>query len=330
MAGNALYELYPIADDSRYDGFAFVRPESRRGKAALASDFLPDREEVQTRGRAWRAPRLASVWTPEPVVGRVRSFNDYPTVDLTVPAFSRRAVDLLRDFLEPNGELLPLASSVGEYHAYNVLTVADILDPQRSHLEALPQRDVYECLPERMIGLSIFRLVEKYTGTYVAQPFVDRVRQHGLQGFHFAKLWPLPPGVNWFEEDKKQWRQEEQAETPRGRAPVKGNAVVVCIALGDEKPTDEERQRTKKLLDELDAMLHDPAAPLDARLFGSLEGDEFIDGESRLFVSCPDADALVKKLRPWLKRLSRDVPLRVLKRYGEYVDGDAPGEWVKL
>jgi hypothetical protein len=39
-------------------------------------------------------------------VGRVAEFNDYPGVDMVLPAFSERAVKSLGSLLEPNGELL--------------------------------------------------------------------------------------------------------------------------------------------------------------------------------------------------------------------------------
>jgi hypothetical protein len=93
---------------------------------------------------------------------------------------------------------LYLVSSVGEYDAYNITTVADILDHDRSdiiwfdekHDLALRIRR-YECIPEELTGLSIFRLVEMCSSTFVTQVFVDRVREHGLQGFRFTRLWPL-------------------------------------------------------------------------------------------------------------------------------------------
>ena len=98
--------------------------KSRCGAAAALTSTLARR----TRGRNWTVPPLAPFWTPQRVIGQVRPFNDYPCVDLIVPAFSRKAVDALRNLLEPNGELLPLVAEVGEYFAYNITTVADILD----------------------------------------------------------------------------------------------------------------------------------------------------------------------------------------------------------
>jgi hypothetical protein len=200
MPENALYNLDKVTDDPEFEGFAFVREESLRKKGGRFTwDFDPD--DIQTKGRAWTVTRLAPFWSPQPVVGRVQPHNDYPCVNLTIPAFSRRAVDALRDFLEPNGELLPLVSPVGEYYAYNITTVVDILDHERSdiiwfdenHDLALRIRG-YECIAEKLAGLSIFRLVEMSSSTFVHQVFVDRVRQHGLQGFDFTRLWPHPLG----------------------------------------------------------------------------------------------------------------------------------------
>jgi hypothetical protein len=198
MPENALYRLVRITDDPEFEGFAFVREESLRNKEGRFTwDFGPD--DIQTKGRAWTVTPLAPIWSPQPVLGRVKPHNDYPCVNLIIPAFSRRAVDALRDFLEPNGELLPLVSSVGDYYAYNITTVVDILDHERSEIKWFDEKhDIalritrYECFPERLTGLSIFRLVEMCSSAFVHQVFVDRVRQHGLRGFDFTRLWPHP------------------------------------------------------------------------------------------------------------------------------------------
>jgi hypothetical protein len=198
----ALYNLDCITDNPEFEGFAFVREESLRKKGErLTFDFGPG--DISTKGRAWTVTPLTPIWSPQPVVGQVKLHNDYPCVNLQIPAFSRRAVDALRDFLEPNGELLPLVSSVGEYYAYNITRVVDILDHERSEIKWYDEKhDIalriihYVCFPERLTGLSIFRLVEKPAYTFVHQVFVDRVRQHGLQGFDFTCLWPHPNNVS--------------------------------------------------------------------------------------------------------------------------------------
>ena len=206
MSENALYNLDCITDDPEFEGFGFVREESLRGQGRLAYDFAPD--DIPTKGRSWTVTPLTPIWSPQAVLGRVKPHNDYPCVNLTIPAFSRRAVDALYDFLEPNGELLPLISPVGEYYAYNITTVVDILDHERSEIEWFNERRVsaleirrYECVEEKLRGLSIFRLVEMSSSTFVHQVFVDRARQHRLNGFDFIRLYPLPPGASWKDRD---------------------------------------------------------------------------------------------------------------------------------
>jgi hypothetical protein len=337
MSKNGLFELAPMMDDPRFEGFGFVRRESLRGKRSLLADFMPDNMIAQ--GRGWTVTPLSSVWTPQPVAGRVRPFNDHPCISLTIPAFSRRAVDGLREFLEPNGELLPLVSTVGEYFAYNIMTVADILDEVKSEIRWLSDKhtfdqvfeiDRYECYAERMAGLSIFRLVQRPSRTFVTQVFVDRVRQQELQGFHFIKVWPLPDRVSWRELDKEERKKKVQVKTKRGPKPVKGNTVVLRLPIAKAKPSKAEKDRLAKLMDEIDALLNDLAAKPTDPLLGSLEGDDVVEGELRLFLSCPNADALVERLRPWLKSLSWHGGVKVLKRYGEMNDANCPEEYVEL
>lgn len=342
MPDTAIYKLQCITDDPRYEGLAFVRDESIRGKviggqSALVWDFGPD--NVKTEGRAWTVPSLRPYWTPQRVTGRVRAFNDYPCVNLIIPAFSRRAVDALRDFLEPNGELLPLVSSVGEYYAYNTITVADALDEQKSEIQWLGDRHTfdevfrihrYEFLPERVAGLSIFRLVENSSATFVSQAFVDRVREHELQGFHFIKLWTLSAGLGGQDEVPQESQKKAQLQAKGRSAPVSGNTVVLRLPIARSSPSKKEKERLAKLMDEIDALLYDPAAKLSDPCEGVLEGDDVVKGELRLFLSCPNADTLVEKMRPWLKTLSWKGGVKVLKRYGEYVDVDCPEEYVEL
>lgn len=194
MSEIAIYILNPDLSDTNYEGFGFDDTPSLRGKGRLTFDFDPD--NVQTAGRNWTVTPLTPTWSPQMVFGQVHPDNDYPCVNLTIPAFSERAVNALRDLLEPNGEILPLASPKGEYYAYNVTTVADVLNPDRSDIVWFDNnRDIairirrYECIPDKLANLSIFRLVELPSSTFVHQAFVDRVNQHGLKGFAFTRVY---------------------------------------------------------------------------------------------------------------------------------------------
>jgi hypothetical protein len=69
---------------------------------------------------------------------------------------------------------------------------------------------------------------------------------------------------------------------------------------------------------------------INAPYFGSLEGNEYVAGKARIFLSCPDAAALVERLRSWLTSLGWSGRVTVAKRYGEYVDPNAAEEVVEL
>ena len=329
---NALYKLEPITDNPLYDGFAFVSEASLRGNDFLEDDFGSD--NIRTKGRQWTVPPLAPHWIPLEVIGRVRSFNDYPCVNLIIPAFSRRAVGALRDFLEPNGELLPLVSDVREYYAYNVTTVADILDLEKSTIQWLGAERVvaadilrFECIESRFADLSIFTIVEEPTLIFVSQVFVDRVHANGLEGFAFIKVWPFPEGVDWRVEAEKTRTRNSSIKTKQRRKPIKGNTVVLMFPTEKTRPTKVENARLAALMDQLDGVLCDDSK---AGYAGSLEGDDVVAGELRLFLSCPDADVLLKKLRPWLKSISWGGDVKVLKRYGEMQDANCTEEYVEL
>jgi len=208
-----LYKLEPILDIREYEGFGSVDSNaSVRGTGHVIFDFSPDSIE----DRNWQVPRLSKLWKPHPVTGKVRPWNDYPCLNLEIPAFSRRAVDALRDLLEPHGELLPLVSSVGEYYAFNVTTIADVLDHERSEIDWTGEGRIlastvkrFELLPNADCP-PICHLVELMTEVFVTDIFVERIAEHRLNGFNAIPVWPLAPGEDWWELEKARQRRREQ------------------------------------------------------------------------------------------------------------------------
>jgi hypothetical protein len=332
---SVLYDLECITDNPKYEGFAFVRGESLRGEGRLSGDFMP--KDVPTKGRGWTVQKLAPIWTPQQVEGRVRAFNDYPCVNLSIPAFSRRAVDVLRDFLEANGELLPLVSQVGEYYVYNITTVADILNHEQSKIKWYNKNhDIameikrYHCHSEKLAGLTIFRLVEKPASTFVTQAFVDRVKEHGLEGFHFIKLWSSAKRSLTKATNKKPRIGESSIQADNEAISPLHNSAVILLTIAKSKPTKAEKSRLEQIMNEIDALLYDPASDSQTSDVGSLEGNDYVNGQYRLFFSCPDANALVAKLLPWLKSLSWSGTVGVVKRYGAYDNPECEEEHVTL
>jgi uncharacterized protein DUF1629 len=183
----AVYLLRP--DSSRYEVLV-LECEDDAGLMLEASGGRPV-------GSAW-SPVAVRVFR-EDADHRDRPSSDFPSLSGFVPVFSQKAVTVLADLLQPNGEILPLACGDGEYSAYNVITVIDALDEERSQCKYIGKKVVdvasYELLPDRLGAEQIFKLVQFRRGgrVYVTEQFVRRVDEQGLLGFAFQKVWPHDP-----------------------------------------------------------------------------------------------------------------------------------------
>jgi hypothetical protein len=337
----AVYRLDIDHDDPRVETFV---PKDDEGPLLGSrgwdmADRLTDFRPARPIRADWEPPQLSNVWKPLAVKGRIRTWNDYPRL-IDLPAFSRRAVDVLRDMLEANGELLPLICDHGDYWAYNLRTIADIVNVDKSvhafdeatRLRYFPitEIDRFEVYSDRLAALTIFRIRQDATGTYATRPFAERVRAAGLHNFVFNRVWPWPEGTVWRTEAANQRRAAREARRRRGASNLRGNTVVIRLITGGRgKPTKQQHAHVAAIMDSLDALLADPAASYDAPVFGNLEGDEPTTGEHRLFLSCPHADRLVDHLRPWLHHLDWPGAVVVVKRYGELYDGAAREESVR-
>jgi hypothetical protein len=181
-----VYKLAHFYDDPRFEGFF--------SKSTLPGWAPPGGKP----NRRWKPARLSPTWKSPRFTGRVRKFNDFPCWG-TMPVFSDRAVNALRDFLEPNGELLPMRNSVGTYFAYNLRTIADVLDERRSKIDLGTVIWRYELFARKLKDLTIFRMWQDHNITYVTEPFVRRAREHQLVGMDFQKIWPFPKNVDWWQ-----------------------------------------------------------------------------------------------------------------------------------
>lgn len=324
-----LFELQKMTDNPLFEGFALKDAPALFGGERL-EDELTHGDEVTATNRVWKARRFAKRWQAPKVVGRVRPFQDYPCVNMLYPAFSRRAGDALRDVLEPNGELLPLDSELGEYYFYNITTVLDVFDAAKAKCFWSPSRpsiamdiEYFAFHREKLVGQTIFRFLENPVMTVVTDEFVRRVYAAGLNGFQFNKIWPFRRGVYWRMEAKKKDRKEA-ANKPK----IKGDSAVIILGLKGKKPTKVEKKEIARIEKELDAQLDVPS--LDAPYFGNYDNVETVGSEHRMFLSCPSSDRLIEKLLPWLKNLGWDGEVRVVKRDGDIHDATAKAEFVDL
>jgi hypothetical protein len=329
---NAVYLVESDREDPRGEGFVAVKDEppllGSRGwgdSEDRTRDFYP-RFPVSP---DWTPPRLSDVWRPLRVKGRVRTWNDFPTLELTVPTFSKRAVEVLRDILEANGELLPLKHMLGTWFAFNCRTVADIVDYKRSTISmdrgVQKEIDHYTIYPRRLEELSVFRMRHDIGPQfYATQPFVERVRKAGLRNFDFVKIWPWPKGTIWYAEDKR-LRGQQKDDT---RSKLWRHSLVIRLGVKDKTKDKQQLEHIRTIMDSLDNLLIDPYAPYEVGYLANLEGDERVKGEHRLFISCSNADRLVEQLRPWLRHLDWTGPVEVVKRYGTMHEEEAREETV--
>lgn len=142
---------------------------------------------------------LAHEWTPLEITAvdeddELAVLGDHALLG-TIPVFSEPAVSILSDFLEQNGELLPLVYSRGRYFAYNVTTVVNALDEDRSKLVRFSTGRVmsieeYVFKQEALSDRPIFKIPELPRAyVFVTDIFVERVRAGALHGFDFLPVW---------------------------------------------------------------------------------------------------------------------------------------------
>jgi hypothetical protein len=313
-----VFVLKPELVDPRFFGFNFA-PEAKPflGNRLASDDFDVDNAQSLD----WTPRTLQPIWRPQPVEGPTRPFNDFPCVDLIVPAFSKRAVEVLGEMLTDNGELLPLVSTVGEYYALNVLTKIDCLDAENTRYlrpaernAALMLVDSFAFHEEKLRGATIFRIPQQQKLKLVTSAFKERVENARLNGFNFAKAWPLPIGTSWREEAAKQRRKSKAVK-------LVGQAFVLRLRLKSDAPDAWEEELAKQIRASLEQELKQES--LADPYWGFIEAAEFEEGEFRIFCTCPDCEELANHLSQWMERLPWESDIFIIKRYGNLYDQKA-------
>lgn len=321
-----VYNLEPVTDNPLFEGLALERSE--------LLEFAP--KDWIRNYQTWQPQSLKATWPTPEVIGNVRRFNDFPCINLSRPAFSQRAVDLLRDVLEPNGELLPVRHRIGTYYFYNCTRMVSAADLTRSDVIRLDgglitRTNGLVFIDERLDGLTIFKERTQLAQLFCTQTFVDRVEAAGLQGFVFVPIWPLPDGVTYHDEMYRV-RQLSEKWKPRD-APaldIKGNTVVLRLYCDRKKATKKEVAAAEQVMSHLEAALYDEDQKDAESYFGSVEGHDVVDCEIRVFLSAPDGDRLLTRIMPALRSLPWPGRFHVVKRRGHYVDEDAAEEYVQV
>ncbi|MDX2271899.1 MAG: hypothetical protein NW237_08100 [Cyanobacteriota bacterium] len=172
-----MYELYP--DANQFRGFTVVKTEN----LSLESCFFRGTPLLNS----WHSLHIEPV---EQHVIESRKLSDFPAFfSMICPVFSKASVDVLQDILLENGEVLPLISSIGNYFAYNITCIADVLDAESSIIRNKNiEKHVFHS--NKIRSLKIFKIPQTIlVRAYVTDEFVDRVSVAKLTGFKFRFLW---------------------------------------------------------------------------------------------------------------------------------------------
>lgn len=141
---------------------------------------------------------MKNSWTGKELfkyVPRYLPKGDTPSFHASIPVFNARAVEVLADLLEPNGELLPIRCQGEDLFLFNVTRLVDALDEENSRLERFDDGRIwdiklYSFFREKLVTEAVFKLPQITSSwVYATGPFVERVQAAGLRGFDFPLVW---------------------------------------------------------------------------------------------------------------------------------------------
>jgi len=273
---------------------------------------------------AWVPPQLAKIWTPQPVGGEVAPFVDYPCLELTTPAFSPKAVQVLRPMLGDGGELLELRHKNGPYFALNVTKRSDALDERKSKIKwfddapRVSALDIkyFEFHQSRLRGLSLFSLKQTARFVLVTEEFKQRVEAAALNGFQFTKVWPLPPGTYWRD------AQIQARRAATRKLDLYGESLMLRFRPKNDRASPKEKKRVQEFADELNALLTRQQTITDP-YYGTVEGTEFVKEDCRIFLSCPKVEDLIEYLTTWINGNDWPGEFHIVKRFGNLYETKA-------
>ena len=175
------------------DGYEWLHPIDEKDFAKLRFDGRP----------------RASQWSPIAMKRLVLSDKGEPLLPCDFPACSggemlimnSAAKDAIGNALKAHGELLPLVCDSTPYWVFNVITMLDALDLERSTLVRasdtqavlMIMRHVFR--PEALGDSLIFKLPQIPRGLiYVGDSFVRLVGSASLFGLEFPTVWSAAAG----------------------------------------------------------------------------------------------------------------------------------------
>jgi hypothetical protein len=160
--------------------------------------YYTNEDDIVDFMRSFSGTAMKNNWTAQQkfqFVPRRLVKGDTPGLGTHVPVFSLKAANILADFLQPNGELLPIVCGDESYFVFNVTRVIDALDEDECELKLFDDGDIMDVVrfaffPERIRGTTVFKVPQCIlTDVFVTDPFVERVTDANLKGFTFRLVW---------------------------------------------------------------------------------------------------------------------------------------------
>jgi hypothetical protein len=167
------------------DGWEWALPASEGENLTIIETF------GKPLGDIWRPIQMKVVRQDE--FGRKWREADMPWMGEHLLILRPRAVSTLQDLCLEAGELLSLVCKDAELVAWNVTTVVNALDQERSRVSRFPGGRVmdikeYHFKAKAVEGLTAFRIPEVRTSIFLGAVFVQRVKAAGLTGTRFKAV----------------------------------------------------------------------------------------------------------------------------------------------
>lgn len=176
--------------------YEFEVQESYEWVAPVTSaDFEVFRSfDGSARRTSWAPIRVRLV--KEDQQGRQLASADMPWLGKHAPVLKKKASSALGPVVATNGELLPLACDEVELAVYNVTTVVDALDLERSALVKFPSSgrvmkvESHVFRPDRVKNVRAFKVPELLRGpVFVTDDVVSAAQGAPLIGVGFRLVW---------------------------------------------------------------------------------------------------------------------------------------------
>ncbi len=125
-----------------------------------------------------------------------RKLSDFPGY-VIAPVFSKKALDVLREMVDADAEVLKLDFDECEYFAINITTVLDVVDYSKAKYKTFQnskkimrfEKYEFRKCPE-LESHNMFRIPDELRGyPFVSDKFKNLVEENGLTGFSFDLVW---------------------------------------------------------------------------------------------------------------------------------------------